>query len=171
MSSYQYRKSHYGDKTVVRSSYLHNGISYTGKMVSLYWFSPQGPKIPANVVCVYWWPHPPTPSSISILRSGSCGSMPDRPHSHSHHLSHIQMMSFKAFCTFYCHGSYKPGKVMEFQSCLEKSWNLMLAWKNYFLPGKVIENQWKSLKNINLRKLDIFRIWLSYVVWERFLGS
>ena len=27
----QYRKSHCGDKTVVRSSYLHNGISYTGK--------------------------------------------------------------------------------------------------------------------------------------------
>ena len=37
MSSYQYRKSHYGDKTIVRSSYLHNGISYTGKMTSLYW--------------------------------------------------------------------------------------------------------------------------------------
>ena len=37
MSSYQYRKSHCGDKTVVRSSYLHNGISYTGKMTSLYW--------------------------------------------------------------------------------------------------------------------------------------
>ena len=35
MSSYQYRKSHCGDKTVVRSSYLHNGISYTGKMTSL----------------------------------------------------------------------------------------------------------------------------------------
>ena len=42
MLSYQYRKSHCGDKTVVRSSYLHNGISYTGKMSSLYWFSPQG---------------------------------------------------------------------------------------------------------------------------------
>ena len=28
MSSYQYRKSHCGDKTVIRSSYLHNGISY-----------------------------------------------------------------------------------------------------------------------------------------------
>ena len=31
MSSYQYREYHCGDKTVVRSSYLHNGISYTGK--------------------------------------------------------------------------------------------------------------------------------------------
>ena len=30
MPSYQYKKSHYGDKTVVRLSYLHNGISYTG---------------------------------------------------------------------------------------------------------------------------------------------
>ena len=37
MSSYQYRKSHRWDKTVVRSSYLHNGIFYTGKMSSLYW--------------------------------------------------------------------------------------------------------------------------------------
>ena len=45
MSSYQYRKSHCGDKTVVRSSYLHNGISYTGKMTSLYW-------IRALVACV-----------------------------------------------------------------------------------------------------------------------
>ena len=34
MSSYQYRKSHCGDK---RSSYLHNRISYTGKISSLYW--------------------------------------------------------------------------------------------------------------------------------------
>ena len=40
MSSHQYRKSHCGDKTVVISSYLHNGISYTGTMTSLYWFSP-----------------------------------------------------------------------------------------------------------------------------------
>ena len=40
MSSYQYRKSHCGDKTVIRSSYLHNGTSYTGKMASLYWISP-----------------------------------------------------------------------------------------------------------------------------------
>ena len=37
MSSYQYRKCHCGDKTVVKSSYLHNGISYTGKTTSLYW--------------------------------------------------------------------------------------------------------------------------------------
>ena len=40
MSSYQYRKFHCGDKTVVRSSYLHNEISYTGKMTSFYWIRP-----------------------------------------------------------------------------------------------------------------------------------
>ena len=40
MSSYQYRKSHCGDKTVIRSSYLHNGISFAGKMSSLYWICP-----------------------------------------------------------------------------------------------------------------------------------
>ena len=37
MSSYQYRKSHCGDKMILRPSYLHNGISYTGNMSSLYW--------------------------------------------------------------------------------------------------------------------------------------
>ena len=39
MLSYKYRnmKSHCGDKTILRPSYLHNGIPYTGKMASLYW--------------------------------------------------------------------------------------------------------------------------------------
>ena len=37
MTSYQYRKSHCGDKMILRPSYLHNGISYTGKTTSLYW--------------------------------------------------------------------------------------------------------------------------------------
>ena len=41
MSSYQYRKSHCGDKTILRPSYLHNGISYAGKMTSLYWIRAQ----------------------------------------------------------------------------------------------------------------------------------
>ena len=41
MSSYQYRKSHCGDKTILRPSYLHNGISYTDKMASLYWIRAQ----------------------------------------------------------------------------------------------------------------------------------
>ena len=35
--SYQHRRSHCGDKTILRPSYLHKGISYTGKMTSLYW--------------------------------------------------------------------------------------------------------------------------------------
>ena len=37
MTSYQYRKSYCGDKMILRPSYLHNGISYTCKMKSLYW--------------------------------------------------------------------------------------------------------------------------------------
>ena len=37
MPSYQYRKSHCGDKTILRPCYLHNGISYTSKMTPLYW--------------------------------------------------------------------------------------------------------------------------------------
>ena len=37
MTSYWYRKSHCGDKITIISSYLHNKIFITGKMVSLYW--------------------------------------------------------------------------------------------------------------------------------------
>ena len=37
MPSYQYSKPNCGDKTVVRSSYLNNGIFFTGKITSLYW--------------------------------------------------------------------------------------------------------------------------------------
>ena len=41
MTSYQYRKSHCRDKMIWRPSYLHNGISFTGKMTSLYWIRAQ----------------------------------------------------------------------------------------------------------------------------------
>ena len=49
MPSFQYRKSHCGDKTVVRSSYLHNGISYTGKTTSLYWIRAQAVSLPFDL--------------------------------------------------------------------------------------------------------------------------
>ena len=58
VSSYQYRKSHCGDKTVVRSSYLHNGISYTGKMSSLYWI---GALVFQTMFQCYLEQHPSTP--------------------------------------------------------------------------------------------------------------
>ena len=45
MTSYQYRKSHCGDKMILRPSYLHNGISYTGKLTSLHWIR--------ALVCIY----------------------------------------------------------------------------------------------------------------------
>ena len=41
MPSYKYRKCHCGDKTIIRPSYLHNRISCTGKMASLYWIRSQ----------------------------------------------------------------------------------------------------------------------------------
>ena len=52
MPSYQYRKSHCGDKTVVRSSYLNNGISYTGKLPSLYWI---GALVSCHLRNQYWF--------------------------------------------------------------------------------------------------------------------
>ena len=42
ISSYQYWKSHCGDKTILRPSYLHNGICYTGKTTSLHWIGAPG---------------------------------------------------------------------------------------------------------------------------------
>ena len=35
------QESHCGDKTILRPSYLHSGISFTGKMTSLYWIKAQ----------------------------------------------------------------------------------------------------------------------------------
>ena len=37
MSSYQHRKFNCGDEAVVKLSYHHKGISYTGNTTSLYW--------------------------------------------------------------------------------------------------------------------------------------
>ena len=51
MTSYQYRKSHCGDKTILRPSYLHNGISYTGKTTSLYWI---GALADSSSICLYF---------------------------------------------------------------------------------------------------------------------
>ena len=56
MSSYQDRKSHCGDKTIFRPSDLHNGISYTGKMTSLYWIRAQGFEGDGAVECEGKWP-------------------------------------------------------------------------------------------------------------------
>ena len=41
MLSYQYRKYHCVDQTILSSSYLYNGISYTGKKTSLNWIRTQ----------------------------------------------------------------------------------------------------------------------------------
>ena len=62
MTSYQYRNSHCGDKTILRPSYLHNGISYTGKTTSLYWIRAQILNIESVKVWVTRLPslsHPP----------------------------------------------------------------------------------------------------------------
>ena len=50
MLSYKYRKSHCGDNTILRPSYLHNGISYTGKTRSLYWI---GALVSSTAICTH----------------------------------------------------------------------------------------------------------------------
>ena len=56
-TSYQYRKVHCGDKTVVRSSYLHSGNSYTGKMSCLHWIRAMVSLFSSHVVCRHMWIH------------------------------------------------------------------------------------------------------------------
>ena len=80
-------------------------------------------------------------------------------------------------CIYSPHGSHRPGKVMEFNPWLEKSLNFMFTWKNGILPGKVIENQWKSLKNfmchvkLNLNMKTLMIIWLKvslcHYIWDQ----
>ena len=59
MSSYRYRKSNCGDKTILRPSYLHNGISYTGKITYLYWIRAQvcGTLMIHLCLALTNWPH------------------------------------------------------------------------------------------------------------------
>ena len=54
MSCYLYRKSHYGDKMILRPSYLHNGISYTGKTTSLYWIRAHWAHLSMGKFTVHW---------------------------------------------------------------------------------------------------------------------
>ena len=82
MPSYQYRKSHCGDKTILRPSYLHNGISYTSKMTSLYWIRAQILIAQHSVIITSWheyalritgplWEGPPmnSPCKGQVMRS------------------------------------------------------------------------------------------------------
>ena len=55
MSSYQYRKSHCGDKTIVRSSYLHKGISYTGNNIRCHLYIESGPCLTLSHNLSQWW--------------------------------------------------------------------------------------------------------------------
>ena len=89
----------------------------------------------------------------------------------------IRNLISHVLCSKYLHGSHRPGKVMEFNPWLEKSLNFMFTWKNGILPGKVIENQWKSLKNfmchakLNLNMKTLMIIWLKvslcHNIWDQ----
>ena len=69
-SSYQYRKSNCGDKTILWSSYLHNGISYGDKIFS-YWIGALSIvdccNSPISLMAVHWqWDNARNVESICI---------------------------------------------------------------------------------------------------------
>ena len=59
---YKNRKSNFGDKSVIRSSYFHNGISYTGKNTSMYWIRallmPPARESAAMILILFTWNTP-----------------------------------------------------------------------------------------------------------------
>ena len=77
MSSYQNRNSHYGDKTILRPSYLHSGISCTRKTASLCGIRSQVPiclltsiGIPMLKIRRSRWESPYLGKTVFILRRG-----------------------------------------------------------------------------------------------------
>ena len=108
MPSYQYRKSHCGDKTILRPSYLHNGISYTGKTTSLYWISTlvemQAPRLLAHHIIDV------TPLLlINIVRLGQDGHHFGRQHFEMRLLDRKCVnidLNFPKFCSLWSNPQY-----------------------------------------------------------------
>ena len=83
MPSYQHRKSHCGDKVILWPSYLHIGISYTGKMTSLCWikaqvFNEEGFQLPVQSQCDEMTEK--CNHSNVILINDDCCNLPPPPH-------------------------------------------------------------------------------------------
>ena len=112
MSSYQHKKSHCGDKMILRPSCLHNGISYTDKMTSLYWIRTLVPgggmAISHNLAALsthFWgWDSggvisiskSPSPNlHLNSLIPGRCGS--NLKIKISEHMSQMKFMVVKLF--------------------------------------------------------------------------
>ena len=102
MSSYRYRKSHCGDKTILRPSYLHNGIFYTGETTSLYWVGVQARK-------GFWYTWYPSVilgfavSNTNILYICLCVCLSIRP---SFHLSIDLYLHLSYVCIWSIHHPY-----------------------------------------------------------------
>ena len=95
--SHQYRKSLCGDKTISRPSYLHNGISYTGKTTSLYWIRAQ------VTMCWYelYWPdgkgQPVGHQWTIIVMSNDCHAISNHWPLHSTGFSQTSLQKFQWF--------------------------------------------------------------------------
>ena len=126
MTSYQYRKSHCGDKTILRPSYLHNGISYTGKTTFLCW-------IWALVYSLY-----------SHFRGrGSAGTTfagPSRLCSWWHHDMETLSTSLAICAGNPCHW-WIP--LIKGQWCLPLVISFLLAWTSFYT--KTVEVVWDAV--------------------------
>ena len=79
MTSHQYRKSHFGDKTILRPSYLHYGIPYIGKTTSLHWIRALEFTLQLNSLHIDWQSKP-EPLNLRGRGTVTCS---ERSHGHS----------------------------------------------------------------------------------------
>ena len=145
MPSYQCRESHCGDKTIFRPSYLHNGISYTGKMTSLYWIKAQESK--------------PCTSQVPSLQITSCPLINRLSFLYiSDRHTNIQMHGYKqhrddAVRVWWHHGT-------EGLSFASRDWIEMPVFHNLTL----LVHQWKQLEFFKLSKCLKRNIIVSYLL-------
>ena len=128
MSSYQYTKSHCGDKTVVKSSFFHSGISYTGKMTSLYWFDPQVSIAILSLIC---WMLPRTNKHVYILLFISEHWFVTSTGILSHEKQGLLILYYGCWC----HDDARSQSIRRFKMDL-------ILWELYnFSPSRVKDNQ------------------------------
>ena len=80
-SSYYYRKYHCGYKMILRPSYLHNGISYTGKTASLYWIRALVTIVWLHVLYIFYIMHACILPYLPHPRNSTSSGMDLSPHS------------------------------------------------------------------------------------------
>ena len=72
----------------------------------------------------------------------------------------FEIWTIKTRC--FLHGSHRPWKVLEFESCLEQCLIFQSALNMGNFPWKVLENEFMVLKNIGTRKSNLLVLFCTF---------